>query len=561
MLLVRLLFILGSFIFAAAVQAAELDLSMTGSAGYDDNVFRTNRDKKDDASFRFGPTIRVRNADRTLSYNISYNPVYEKFVTYDEADDWSHFAAAAAEYQLNDQTVFNFLDQFRAAQSMNRGALIPEQDVTGEDIQDVPDSEVRREDVYRNHAVLSMTHNFGPRTVGSVAVVHDYFNSDRRNTSENFSLATTGNLDYAITARDRLGGGAGFTWQKYEGVRGQPESDSFIYRLFASWLHNFGDDTELKIQVGPALIYTDQNKANVSMVNVYPHFEVTEDMTIAQAYDRLGLNVPGDVQDLDGTPLMGTDDIRTGSVLVPGSADCLKGSVVDSSGVQQTVFSNSNCGFNVVINNDGSGPSTLPDTYQATADAIIAANKTTPSFLDGSDGSSSDTRLTVFGEVSLTHHWLPELTSSVSYSRSDYSASSLGASTIADRVTVLNVWTPVRRWDFRVRGDWLQRKSSNEISQTFQVIAPADPASELPPATSIIESTDLISSKFDESIDTTYWSVSGRAAYRVSRRGTVSLRATYQHQDTDRAASTTNSTFKNVRVILGFRYDLDPFHF
>ena len=71
----------------------------------------------------------------------------------------------------------------------------------------------------------------------------------------------------------------------------------------------------------------------------------------------------------------------------------------------------------------------------------------------------------------------------------------------------------------------------------------------------------LIAKKFDDSIDTEYWSVSGRAAYRVSRRGTVSLRVTYQHQDTNRAASTTNSTFENVLAIVGFRYDLDPFHF
>jgi hypothetical protein len=255
---------------------------------------------------------------------------------------------------------------------------------------------------------------------------------------------------------------------------------------------------------------------------------------------------------------MGTDDIRSGSVLVPEDDTCLMGTVEG-----QTVFSNSNCGFNVVINNDGLGPSTLPDTYQATADAIIAAGKITPTFLDGSDGSSSDTRLTVFGEVSLTHHWLPELTSSVSYSRSDFAASSLGASTIADRVTVSNVWTPARRWDFRVRGDWLQRKSSNEISQTFGAIEGDPTLPGLPglDIDSIVMSTGLVSSKFDDSIDTTYWSVSGRAAYRVSRRGTVSLRATYQYQDTDRAASTTNSTFKNVLVILGFRYDLDPFHF
>ncbi len=525
---------------------------MTGSAGYDSNVFRTDHNEKDDASFRFGPTIRLRNADKTLSYNISYNPVYQKFVTYDDADDLSHFAAAAAEYQFNDQTVISFLERFSATQSINQGSLIPEQDVAGDDIEDVPDSEVRRDDVFRNHAAVSLAHNFTARTIGNISVTHDYFDSERSNTSENFSLSAIGNLDYALTARDHVGGGAGFTWQQYEGVRGQPESDSFIYRLFASWIHNFGANTELKIQVGPALIYTDQKKTGSPTEDVFPHFEVVGSKTIEEAYDDLGLNVPGDVQDLDGNPLSSSDIIANGSVLVPEDDTCLMGMVEG-----EFVFSSSNCGFNVVIDNAPAAP------YEATADAIIAAGEAPLVFLDSDDGSSSDTRVTVFGEISLTHNWLPELTSSVSYSRSDYSASSLGSSTIADRVTVLNIWTPARRWDLRVRGDWLQRKSASEISQTFVAIEGDDTLPGLPglDIDSIIMSKGLVAQKFDDSVDTTYWSVSGRAAYRVSRRGTISLRVTYQHQDTDRAASTTNSSFENVLAILGFRYDLDPFHF
>ena len=68
MLLVYVLPFLALFTLSTGAQAAELDLSMTGSAGYDSNVFRTNNNEKDDASFRFGPTIRVRNADKTLSH-------------------------------------------------------------------------------------------------------------------------------------------------------------------------------------------------------------------------------------------------------------------------------------------------------------------------------------------------------------------------------------------------------------------------------------------------------------------------------------------------------------
>jgi hypothetical protein len=139
-------------------------------------------------------------------------------------------------------------------------------------------------------------------------------------------------------------------------------------------------------------------------------------------------------------------------------------------------------------------------------------------------------------------------------------ANSFGSSTVSDHALIETVWTPPRRWDFQVRGDWLQRKSATKTSNTFFVID-----RDMPPVAGspspIISSTGLITDTFHEAVDTEYWRVSGRAAYRTSRRSTVSLRASYQHQDTERGASRGNATFENVLVILGFRYDLDPFHF
>jgi hypothetical protein len=126
-------------------------------------------------------------------------------------------------------------------------------------------------------------------------------------------------------------------------------------------------------------------------------------------------------------------------------------------------------------------------------------------------------------------------------------------------VTFETIWTPTRRWNLRVRGDWLQRKSATDTSNTFLVID-----TDMPPiagATNIVSSTGLVAETFDDTVDTEYWRAAGRVAYRTSRRSTVSLRASYHHQDTDRGASRNNSSFDNVLVILGFRYDLDPFHF
>ena len=172
------------------------------------------------------------------------------------------------------------------------------------------------------------------------------------------------------------------------------------------------------------------------------------------------------------------------------------------------------------------------------------------------NGGGSDTDVTAFGEASISHHWFPELSSRASYIRSDSGVTSLGSSTVSDHALLETVWTPTRRWDLQVRGDWLQRKSANDITNTFVVIA--DPGTNFAGfVNDVVTSESLVASKTNDAVDTEYWRVSGRAAYRTSRRSTVSLRASYQHQDTDRGSSRSNSSFENVIVILGFRYDLD----
>ena len=467
-------------------------------------------------------------------------------MSWTEADDWSHFAHGALDYQLSDRTLFSFSENFRFAQSLNRGPLVANQDADGTDIEFVPNTEVRREDVYLNNASASVFHNFTAHTQGEFTVSHNFFDSERKNSSKNNTVSGFANVMHTLTARDQVGLGGGTTWQRYESVRGQPQTDTFIFRLTGSWIHNFGQDTELTLRAGPAVIYTDQEGGRTGSDNLYPFKLVVNTKTIGQAYSAIGLNVPADVQDLNGNPLSASDQIFGGSVLIPEDTNCLMGTV---SG--QLVFQQSNCSFNVVVDADPVNPA-----FEAAANTISSAVNVPLNYVSG-NGGGGETDVTVFGEASISHHWLPELSSRASYIRSDAGAASLGSSTVSDHVTLETIWNPTRRWDLQVRGDWLQRKSANDITNTYLVIAGTD----LGFSNDVITSTALVAGTTNNTVDTEYWRVSGRAAYRTSRRSTVSLRASYQYQDTKRGATRSNSSFDNVLVILGFRYDLDPFHF
>jgi len=529
--------------FAGAAGAVDVDLSMSSSVGYDNNIFRTDKDTKDDATFRFGPAIRVRDETSKLSYNVSYNPVYEKFVTWTDADAWAHFAHGALDYQLGDRTLMSLSENFRFAQSLNQGPLVPNQDSTGTDIEFVPDTDVQREDVYLNTAKAILTHNFTAHTQGEFTIKHDYFNSQRNNTATNNSLSGFANVMTSLTSRDQVGFGGGTTWQQFDSVNGQPQTDTYIFRVAASWIHNFGEDTELTVRAGPAVIYTNQDNGSTTSAFLYP-FNNAVGPTIENAYGALGLKVPADVQDINGNPLNPSDPIGAGSVLIPEgtNAKCFNAMV---SG--QTVFDRSNCSYNVVVDSTAFG---------ALANTISTAGMVPLNYV-GSNKGESDTRVTGFGEISLSHNWIPELSSSTGFTRSDSAATSLGASTIENRVMVETTWTPTRRWDLQVRGDWLKRKSATAVTNTYLVIDGTPVGYALP----LVTSTALVANKTGTSINTEYWRVSGRVAYRTSRRSTVTLRASYQHQDTVRGESRTNATFDNVLVFLGFRYDLDPFHF
>ncbi len=531
------------FVLPSLAKAVDLNLSMASSVGYDNNVFREKNDESGDVSFRFGPTARIHSIEDNLVYNLSYNPVYEKFVDFGDLDELSHFIFGGIEYQFNDRTSIVLTNRFSLTQSLNRGPLVAEKDLAGDEIQEVPDNEVRRDDVYLNRALVSVQHSFTPHTVGQFDVSYDYFDSDRRNTAKNNAIGAVGSLTHALGARDRIGAGASFDWHRFDAVTGQPESDNFTYYLFGSWAHDFGKDTELSVRVGPALIHAQQDAPGSDLVDLYFHEDVEVSGTLADAYDDLGLQVPETVY-VNGMTTDSSEPVSPGDVLVPfvpaaspTGANCFQSQVQG-----QPVFRQANCTLNNLI------------TDPATAGAIGNGPKV---LLSSDAGDDSDTRIAVFAEVMLSHNWTPKLKTTASYTRSDSGVSSLGANTIADRVTLVNFWTPTQRWNLSVRGDWLQRESSNDVTNTFGAIEPGVVA-----GADVVQFTgSLLAESFDDSVDTEYWSVSGRAAYRVSRRGTVTLRVTYQNQDSKRASTSTNSSFENVLASLGFRYDFDPFHF
>ena len=72
----------------------------------------------------------------------------------------------------------------------------------------------------------------------------------------------------------------------------------------------------------------------------------------------------------------------------------------------------------------------------------------------------------------------------------------------------------------------------------------------------------MIASVVEEStaVDTERWSIYARAARRLTRHISVSIRSQYSLQISDDTSRNPND-FGNFSVALGFKYDFDPFRF
>ena len=440
-------------------------------------------------------------------------------------------------------------EAFSFAQSVNRGAFNNDEE-TGKN----PDNEIGRDDIYQNSAGVSLRHNFSPRTVGQLVFSNDYFDSDRKDTSRSISYGGIGSLTYALNARNRIGGGGGVNYQDYKGTRRNPGSETWTYRIFGSWVRTFGEDTELSIRLGPAFISNKQELDETeNVIDRYP-FVTTSGGGLGQTFTSAGVDQPTTVYTMTAPgvfalfPAMGV--VAPNSLLVPFSnlnnqfpAASPCGGGVDG----QTVFTQPSCPVAVVVD-----PVTNPAVLPVAATILGGIDGTTTQLQGGSDGD--DTRIAVFGEISLTHRWTPNLSSALAYSRDDSGISSLGSTTIADRVTLSSNWNPSRRWNVNVRGDWVKRESATDSSLPFTEIS-VD-------GNGLVQFTgSIVTDAQNEAVDTEYWAASARASYRVTKRGTISIRLTYQNQSMKQGARTSNSNFENVLGFVGFSYSLDPFRF
>jgi len=518
----RLASTISSFVIALlplAAGAVDVKLGVETVAVYDTNVFREGSDEKDDGSFRFSPSISIENQDGKLGVDIFYKPTYEVFTTYTDASGLTHYLKNHITYAPSEKTNLELTNIFRKLDLLN----FDDPDTVDEGTIPIPDNDIERDEMIIYNAAFNLSHAFTPRLSSDTDLAFSLFDTDRRNSVDNRTVSAFQSFSYAINAANTVGGGGGVVVQMFDKVNTLPESNTFIYRLFGSFVRKFGESTTLSIRAGPAFITTDQENASGSGNPTYPFLE---------------FNSPG---------------VAPGSLKVPDADTCLVAPA------PPYLFEGNKCALNRVLRSDHPEDLGLaPNDFAGLANAFDQIRMlSTDTVIAGSSKGSDDSTFAIFGEVTLTHRWMPTLVSTLSYNRNQNTASGQGTSTIADTVSFFTGWQATERWDLSMRATYIKRESATDLSRTF---AQVDRDISLAPIGLVMLTGDATVVEESTSVDTQRWSVYLRAARRLTRHTTLSANFAYSDQ-TSKHTSRSPNDFGDFRVLVGFKYDFEPFRF
>jgi hypothetical protein len=490
--------------------AIDVDFGARVEAVYDSNVFRTSDDAKQDGSFRFTPTIRIEGANSKFSGDILYEPTYEVFTTYSEANDLTHLLLNSFDWRPTEKTDLTWVNSFQAVDVLNFGNI----DTIDEGTTPAPSNDIERERIHLFGSSISVAHAIDPRWDSNTDFSYNLFNAERKNSVDSNSVAGFQAFNYGLTAADRIGGGGGVTAQFFDKSLTLPSSNTFVYQIFATYLRNFGESTTVSIRIGPAAIHTIQDSGSGSVTSVFP----------ANEGDNRGF-------------------------LVPNANSCVTQAQAGGP-LDPVLLEGSRCALTEEVPFDD----TLPEDMQSAAWQALNAASEQEVTITGSNSGSNDLRWTVFGEVAVTHLWLPTLSSTLSYNRSENTANGDGGSAIADTVQFSTTWRPSELWDLSFRASYVRRESPNNLSRTFVEV-------EIDDATGLVMTNGSARQvEVSNNINTHRWAVAARAARRISRRMSASARFSYSDQESAHTGRSPND-FGDFLAVVGIQYDFDPFRF
>jgi hypothetical protein len=248
----------------ASASAQELVFHLANDTEYNSNY--RGVEKGEDPSFRnrIGPRMTLQDQYGRFTYSLEYIGQYSWYIEpWDsKLNSWEQTAAVAASYAITRRTQLSITEAFRDLSSVRFGAE--------DQAADTLDAGQRK--YQRNAFAYELEHSFSQRLVGLVTGAHDWLDYEQNiDRSDSSSLSAGGQLLYALTRADRVGGGVSYAYQTFDEELGEPESIGQIYNAYLSWDHRFQDDFRLRLSGGPTYI-ENKTSSDIRTVNYRAQF-------------------------------------------------------------------------------------------------------------------------------------------------------------------------------------------------------------------------------------------------------------------------------------------------
>ena len=233
--------------------AAELIPSWDVNGVWSSNVFTSSTNEESDFSVRTGPTLRLREAQGDLTYDLNYQARYEAYARIkglNGIDSVDQYLSAHGAWLVTPNTTIQASDNFAYTTDIN--TLFNDTGLTSTLV-------LERQRITTNNAHASLTQRLGPlwnltASVGNQLV--DYQSPQQSNTT-----ATTGTLQLTRGFTPRLVAGVGAQYQRQEfaAVGQVPSRGTTLYQGFGVLNYSISPTWKLSVQAGPAFAQPDSS--------------------------------------------------------------------------------------------------------------------------------------------------------------------------------------------------------------------------------------------------------------------------------------------------------------
>lgn len=236
---------------ALPASAVELELGLTGRAGWESNLFRSSNHEESAFSGAVGPDVRVRERTRALDVGLWYRMFYEEFAQESGLGNFEHYLSSDGTWRATPRDTFSFDQSYIRTDSLTQ---LTEIGVTGLASNQLVS---QRDTVERNAVHGGYTRMLSP--LWQLTVGADNINYWYEDPTDSDSRSTSGSADvtHLITPRHRVGAGVAYTRQDFEDTEFTNGSGTSFAQLYALWAWEVSQTVSFASSIGPRLAIPD----------------------------------------------------------------------------------------------------------------------------------------------------------------------------------------------------------------------------------------------------------------------------------------------------------------